>query len=107
MVASNGLAERLRSTELWKAQETALDPRIEIKVLKLLDAMDRRPRLSPTECTEATGVREHQIPGFVAQVSRVLNVDGEEVIRWDGQERRILLDRELLSQIFGVPRGGA
>ncbi len=107
-VAVGGLSARLNATELWAERRKLLPARFaEQRLYALLDAMERRARISGVEFTEITGEPERRMGGFATQAGFALNVDGAEVLVHDREQRRLVLDLELLMQIFEVKRGGS
>ena len=105
-VPRGGLSARFVASAVWKEQKARLPGRFqEEKLYALLDAMERRPRLSGVEFTEITGEREQRMAGFASQAGFALNAGGAEVLVYDREARRLVLDVELLGQVFEVDRG--
>ena len=105
-VPSGGLSARLVESAAWKERKALLPGRFqEDKLYALLDAMERRPRLSGVEFTEVTGEQERRMAGFASQAGLALNAGGAEVLVFDREARRLVLDVELLGQVFEVDRG--
>lgn len=105
-VKAGGLAARLMASEVWKERKKLLPGRFpEDRLYALLDAMERRPRLSGVEFTEITGEPERRIAGFASQAGAALNAGGMEVLCYDREQRRLVLSLELLEQVFEVGRG--
>lgn len=105
-VPTGGLSARLVESAVWKERKALLPGRFqEDKLYALLNAMERRPRLSGVEFTEVTGEPERRMAGFVSQAGLALNAGGAEVLVFDREARRLVLDVELLAQVFEVDRG--
>lgn len=105
-VPTGGLSARLVESAAWKERKALLPGRFqEDKLYALLDAMERRPRLSGVEFTEITGEQERRMAGFASQAGLALNAGGAEVLVFDREARRLVLDVELLGQVFEVDRG--
>ncbi len=106
-VARDSLSARLLESPVWKeVRRRLMPPRFsEDKLYALLEAMERRPRISAVEFTEIVGEPERRIPGFIAQAGRLLNVGGAEILAYDRDEKRVTLDIDLLVQVFEVARG--
>lgn len=105
-VAIGGLAARLMQSDVWKERKKLLPGRFpEDRLYALLDAMERRPRLSGVEFTEVTGEPERRMAGFASQAGGALNAGGMEVLHFDREQRRLVLNLELLEQVFEVSRG--
>lgn len=103
---AGGLAARLVASEVWEERKKLLPGRFpEDKLYALLDAMERRPRLSGVEFTELTGEPERRMAGFASQAGVALNAGGMEVLSYDREQRRLVLNLELLEQVFEVARG--
>lgn len=95
---------KLRASEVWKEMEPLVPSRVDRGALyRLLDVLVRKTPLTDTEVAQVTGLPSRRISGYVAEIGRGLNLDGEEVIRFDRGLKQVFLDVELLRQLFEVP----
>jgi hypothetical protein len=78
------------------------DQRVRALLEALLEAPDRRLRRH--RAATALQVSPPAIPGAVAQVGRLLNVEGYKVIALDVDGETVVLDETLLREQFEVPR---
>jgi hypothetical protein len=76
------------------------DERVRALLVALLEAPDRRLRRH--QAATALQVSPPAIPGAVAQVGRLLNVDGYKVIALDVDGETVVLDEALLREQFEV-----
>jgi hypothetical protein len=70
-------------------------------IAALLDALSKAGgRLTLTEAAAATGETPVRMSGYLAQVARLLNVDGYAVLRTIDEGRMVVLNTPLLQQQF-------
>jgi hypothetical protein len=102
-VVAEPFSVKLKASALWKELEPLVHSRVDRGGLyRLLDVLVRKSPLTATEVAQLTGVATRQIAGYVSNVGRGLNLDGEEVIRFDRSLKQVSLDVELLRQLFEV-----
>ncbi|WP_285664605.1 BREX-2 system phosphatase PglZ [Actinorhabdospora filicis] len=100
--AADGLGARVvgtaQFTTMLKFGRTKLDGD---KVAALIDGLDEAGgRLPIARAAEITGLPLFRIDGYISQLSRILNLDGYQVLtRIDGG-RTLELDRDLLAEQF-------
>lgn len=75
-------------------------------VAALVDALDAAPnhRLIAVQAAAAMAVAVQRLPGALAQVAKLLNVEGYPVIATDPSTQAVTLDRSLLAEQFGLVR---
>jgi len=59
-------------------------------------------QLSQTALAATAGIPEFRMPGTMAALRRLLNVEGYEVLRYDLDAGRVVLDEALLRQQFDL-----
>lgn len=102
----DGLAGALLASDIYQAQRrrakrTAVPDATVAAVLgALLDAPAYR--LRQAAAAAVAGVPEFRLPGVVAHLQRLLNVDGYDVLAFDVDGVTLVLDRPLLVEQFGV-----
>ncbi|MEQ8856845.1 BREX-2 system phosphatase PglZ [Gimesia sp.] len=70
---------------------------------RLLQALDRRDgTMTLRALTRALDAAPLRMPGFLAKVERVLNIDGYDVIRYDETSDTVELQRELLLKQYDL-----
>lgn len=76
------------------------------KIAALIDALDRADagRLPMPMVAQSLGVPETRLPGALAQIRQLLNVEGYAVLSTDARTRAVALDEGLLREQFEVPR---
>lgn len=96
----------LLASEVWQVQKKVVAGRAALpddRVRAVLAAANRRGGVASfAELAVATGMAPNRLPGFLAMLSRVLNVDGYPVLEVDVPTQELRLSLPLLSQQFGV-----
>ncbi len=82
----------------------ALKARRDLKAEELLGQIeliaDHGGRISPQVFAARAGMLAFRVPGAIARLAEILNLDGYPVIALDAVEGQIRLDLELLAQLF-------
>ncbi len=98
--APPGRAAALAKSDVWKA--LGLEAARAEKVLKAVDVLLARHGTMSSEAFAAEmEMMEFRVPGFVTRLGEALNLDGFGVIRFDAGTRQVVLNAELLRQVFG------
>lgn len=93
----------LRASVVWQHREEALSPRVDrALVYRLIDALGDARSLHENEVTRLLGIPRRRLAGFVSEVARGLNIDGEDVIAHDRRTQVIALNLTLFEQCFDV-----
>jgi hypothetical protein len=96
--------DRLFESEVFQSQR-ALHRRVKLddeRIRKMLLVLDERGQLTQAALAQRLGVPEVRLPGIIAAVRRVLNLDGYDVIHVDDASDTISFDRELLVRQFEI-----
>ncbi|WP_199044193.1 BREX-2 system phosphatase PglZ [Glycomyces salinus] len=98
------IGQSVCATELYRSIRARTPRALEdAKVAAVIDALhDSGGRLPAARVAEIAGKQASLVGGFLAMLKRLLNVDGYAVISEIDKGRTITLDRELLTQQFGV-----
>lgn len=100
----SALSRRLTLSPVWQEQQSKLPPRLQVPVLlSVINALAGPRSLGFAEVARAAGIEARNVHGFVAEAARVLNVEGQEVIKSERQSERVFLDVPLLEQLFELP----
>jgi hypothetical protein len=98
------LRSRVYAEQRARAYRTQLeDERVLAMLRALLGAGGRLPREA---LAAASGTPLVRMPGMLAALQRLLNVEGYEVVGTDADGTTVVLDEALLREQFGVGRGG-
>jgi len=74
-----------------------------VQVVRAVDVLiERGGQMSGDAFAAAIGVLGYRVGGHIAKLQEVMNLDGYEVLRWDGGARQVHLDRGKLGQLFEV-----
>jgi hypothetical protein len=83
-----------------RARRVPLDPGLAETVLREL--LSAGGQLSQTALAATAGIPEFRMPGMMASLRRLLNVEGYQVLRYDADAGRVILDEALLLQQFDL-----
>ncbi|SFV21878.1 BREX-2 system phosphatase PglZ [Micrococcus terreus] len=102
--AATGLGSRVVASQSFASQE-ALAPRHRLESARIAELIDvlaaaRGTRLPLSTVSRVLGVAPTRLPGALAVISQLLNVEGYSVLTRDGD--LVILDVQLLKQQFGV-----
>ncbi len=101
VAAGGGKGAVLAGSAVWKA--LGLEKTKAAGVLRAVEVLMARHGVMTDEAFAAeVGVMGFRVGGFVARLGEVLNQDGFEVIRFDPVGRQVVLNGELLGQLFEV-----
>jgi len=93
-------AEAFAKSEVLAARASAA---LKAQVVSAVDALLERDGVMSAEAFGVTlGMLSYRVGGFVSKLQEVLNLDGYEVMRFDGATRQVHLDRAKLAQLFEV-----
>jgi len=105
-VAVPSWLDELLTSEVWQVQKKVVAGRAALpddRVRAVLAAADRRGGVASfAEVAAATVLAPNRLPGFLAMLSRVLNVDGYPVLEVDVPVQEVRLSLPLLSQQFQI-----
>lgn len=97
------LIDRLLASDLFKAQEKGLrTPLSEHLLRSFFEVMEERRWICQRDTLSNRLRLEKRTPGFLAQVRRLLNVDGYPVLEVDDHAETVKVDRDLLMRQFGL-----
>lgn len=98
--------DALLASEVWEVQKKVVAGRAQLppeRVRAVLATASRRGGVASfAELAAGTGMATTRLPGFLAMLSRVLNVDGYAVLEVDVPAQEVRLSLPLLSQQFQI-----
>lgn len=98
--------DALLASEVWEVQKKVVAGRAQLapeRVRAVLATASRRGGVASfAEIAAGTGMPTTRLPGFLAMLSRVLNVDGYAVLEVDVPAHEVRLSLPLLSQQFAL-----
>lgn len=98
---TKALLDALEKSPLFQSKARPAERREELLVC-LEYLLERGGQASEDAFAAAAGKHRRQVPGLVAILSNVLNVDGYEVIAHDPGTRGVVLDEARLRAVFGL-----
>lgn len=99
--------KKLETSRRWSEIEPRLPGHLKKDfVYRLLDRLFEVPSLGVAEVADLTGLPTRKLSGLVAQLAPVLNLDGEQVLRYERPTQRVILDLVLFEQVFDVQLSG-
>ncbi|MCP4656081.1 MAG: hypothetical protein GY856_11765 [bacterium] len=91
----------LADSEIFKRQAETRELRG--RVLAAVEYLLERHGVAAADAfANAMGEPLYRVGGLVSQLSQVLNYDQYQVLRHDGKNRQVRLDKELLEMVFEV-----
>lgn len=105
---AGSLSALLEASELWARQEGKLPRHVpKATFFMILDGLGASGALSFVEVGRIGLIEPRNVPGMIAEASRALNVEGQEVLRADRVSQRVELNLDLLRQVFEIKQGCA
>ena len=90
------------TSNTWERRLQAYEGRFDRERLQaIVDAFTERRGLPYSELAKHADVPSRRVPGVVAELQRLLNLDGEDVLRDDRSAKRVDFDADRFEALFG------